>query len=441
MLPNLCSQDLAFDETDSMTSTRGLSQRALKAGGQPISALMHQALANPGLISLAAGFVDPATLPVELAGAAVDDVLADPAEARRALQYGTNAGLPELREALLERFLAADKTTAAETGLNLNHIVMTAGSNELLHLLGDTLFDPGDIVLCGAPEYFVFLGLLSNLSVRAIGVTVDADGLIPAALEEQLEQLEAAGELDRVKAIYITSYYSNPSTATLSVERRPQIVELAQRYSRRHPIYVIDDAAYRDLRYEGQETPSLRAFDPTGETVIVAQTFSKCFSPGIRVGYGILPEGLIEPVLNQKGNIDFGAPNFGQHLIWKVLERGVLDGHIARLRSSYRSKLRAMLSAADEHLAGIDGVSWSKPTGGLYVWLTLPEHLAAGPTGPLLKASVAAGVLYVPGEYCFPSEGVPVRRNTIRLSFGVQTEEGIRRGIAALGQAIREVAK
>ena len=127
---------------------------------------MQQALANPELISLAAGFVDPVTLPIELAGAAVDDVLADPVEARRALQYGTNAGLPVLREALLDRFHAADQTTAAETGLNLDRLVITAGSNELLHLLGDTLFDPGDIVLCGAPEYFVFLGLLGNFSVR-----------------------------------------------------------------------------------------------------------------------------------------------------------------------------------------------------------------------------------------------------------------------------------
>lgn len=422
-----------------MTSTSGLSQRAKMAGGQPISHLMHQALANPDLISLAAGFVDPATLPVELAGEAVAALLADPSEARRALQYGTNSGLAPLREALLERFHTADGTTRAETGLTLDNLVVTAGSNELLHLLADTLFDPGDIVLCGAPEYFVYLGVLGNLDVRAIGVAIDDQGMIPEALEAELTRLDAAGELGRVKAIYITSYYSNPSTVTLSAARRPQIVALAERYSRAHRIYVIDDAAYRELRYAGDDTPSLRAYDSSGETVIVAQTFSKCFSPGIRVGYGILPRALVEPVLNQKGNIDFGAPNFTQHLIWNVIERGQLDAHVERLRASYRSKLAAMLDALEEHLGDIPGVSWRRPTGGLYVWLELPEGLAAGPASKLFGAAVAAGVLYVPGEYCFPREGVPVRRNSIRLSFGVQNEPGIVRGIAALGRAIRDV--
>ncbi|MBL9122503.1 MAG: PLP-dependent aminotransferase family protein [Planctomycetaceae bacterium] len=422
-----------------MTSTSGLSQRAKMAGGQPISHLMHQALANPNLISLAAGFVDPATLPVELAGEAVAALLADPTEARRALQYGTNSGLAPLREALLERFHTADGTTPAETGLTLDNLVVTAGSNELLHLLADTLFDPGDIVLCGAPEYFVYLGVLGNLDVRAIGVAIDDQGMIPEALEAELARLDAAGELSRVKAIYITSYYSNPSTVTLSAARRPRIVALAERYSRAHRIYVIDDAAYRELRYAGDDTPSLRAYDSSGETVIVAQTFSKCFSPGIRVGYGILPRALVEPVLNQKGNIDFGAPNFTQHLIWNVIERGQLDAHVERLRASYRSKLAAMLDALEEHLGDIPGVSWRRPTGGLYVWLELPEGLAAGPASKLFGAAVAAGVLYVPGEYCFPREGVPVRRNSIRLSFGVQNEPGIARGIAALGRAIRDV--
>jgi 2-aminoadipate transaminase len=124
---------------------------------------MQQALAHPELISLAAGFVDNETLPVELTRLALDDLLANPTEARRALQYGTNAGFAPLRGMLLDRFHAADQAAAAETGLTLEQVVITAGSNELLHLIGDTLFDPGDIVLCPAPDYFVFLGMLGNL--------------------------------------------------------------------------------------------------------------------------------------------------------------------------------------------------------------------------------------------------------------------------------------
>ena len=305
MLPVLRSRSRASHESTAMKTPSGLSQRAQRAGGQPISFLMQQALAHPELISLAAGFVDNETLPVELTKLALDDLLTNPTEARRALQYGTNAGFSPLRAMLLDRFHAADQTAAAETSLTLDQVVVTAGSNELLHLIGDTLFDPGDIVLCPAPDYFVFLGMLGNLSVRAIGVESDADGVIPEALDDRLRRLEASGELSRVKAIYLTSYFSNPATSTLSTTRRPAVVELAQRYSRAQRIYVIEDAAYRELRYAGPDLPSLRAFDESGETVIVAQTFSKCFSPGVRVGYGILPLALVEPILNQKGNIDF----------------------------------------------------------------------------------------------------------------------------------------
>jgi len=281
------------------------------------------------------------------------------------------------------------------------------------------------------------LGLLASLGARAVGVAIDAHGMIPESLEDQLERREAAGELERVKAIYMTSYYENPSTVTLSLPRRAEIVELARRYSRAAPIYVIDDAAYRELRYAGQDLPSLRAFDEDGATVIVAETFSKSFSPGVRVGWGVLPEELVEPVSNLKASIDFGSPNLNQHLMHAVLQAGLFEPHVAQLRASYRAKLDAMLRALDEFLAGIRGVKWRRPSGGLYVWLELPEGLPAGPGGELIEHALAEGVLYVPGEYCYPPEGQAVRANTIRLSFGVQTPENIRRGIEALARAIR----
>src|SRR4029079_11958906 len=204
-------------------------------------------------------------------------------------------------------------------------------------------------------------------------------------------------------------------------------------------IYVIEDAAYRELRYAGDDLPSLRSFDPEGDTVSVAETFSKSFSPGIRVGWGILPKALVEPVCNQKGNIDFGAPNFNQHVMAEVLRQGSFDPHIQLLRAAYREKLFAMLDAADEHLAKIPGVQWQRPTGGLYVWLTLPSKLDAGPDSLLMQRALDAGVLYVPGEYCYPSQGQPMQRNMIRLSFGVQSPENIRQGIASLALAIKSV--
>ncbi len=268
-------------------------------------------------------------------------------------------------------------------------------------------------------------------------MAIDEQGIIPEALRESLERLEKAGERQRVKAIYVTSYFENPSTVTLPVERREAIVEIAKRHSQPAPIYVIDDAAYRELRYSGTDVPSLRAFDESGETVIVAETFSKSFSPGVRVGWGILPEELVGPVSGLKATIDFGSPHLNQQLMSAVFERGLFEPHLALLRQNYQLKMDAMLGAMDDFLGGIAGVRWNRPSGGLYVWLELPEGMDAGPGGLLIEHALAEGVLYVPGEYCYPSAGFPARKDRIRLSFGVQSPENIRRGVEALSRAIR----
>jgi 2-aminoadipate transaminase len=396
---------------------------------------MRLALARPELVSLAAGFVDQESLPVSETQSALDGLLADTTRARAALQYGTNAGHAGLREAVLARFVAHEGPPASSPP-SIERVVLTAGSNQLLHLVGEVLFDPGDLVLCAAPSYFVYLGLLAGLGVRSVGVPIDNEGIISAALEDELARRQREGELPRVKAIYVTSYFDNPSSVTLSRARRQAIVEIAQRWSKSTKIYVIDDTAYRDLRYEGDDLPSLRAFDQEGDTVIVAETFSKSFSPGIRVGWGILPAALVEPVLRQKANIDFGSPNFNQHLMAAVLERGLFEPHVAMLRQAYRVKLAAMLDALHDSLGTVEGAAWQNPQGGLYVWLGVREDIDTGPGGRLLELAMDEGVLYVPGEYCYPVEGQPRRKNYIRLSFGVQTPGNIRRGIAALARAI-----
>ena len=419
----------------------GLSRRAGWAGGEPIAnLLMAKTLAHPELVSLAAGFVDHQTLPAEPTRQALDAIWSDPEQVRAGLQYGTTIGYPPLREAVLERTLQADGCARRELNLSVDQVVITAGSNQLLYLVSDVLLDPGDVVLCGAPSYFVYLGTIGNLGVRAVGVETDRHGLIPEAIEAELARLEAAGELRRIKAIYVTTYYDNPSGVTLAAERRAALVEIAQRWSRQSKIYVIEDVAYRELRYYADDTPSLRAFDPEGETVVQAGTFSKSFSPGIRVGWGILPPRLVEPVLAQKGNLDFGSPTLSQHLMAKVLQMGLFDPHVERLRAGYREKIDVILGAADELLSPIEGIQWVRPTGGLYVWLRLPEAIDAGLSGPLFDRAVAEGVLYVPGEYCYPKLGQAPRKNMIRLSFGIQSCQGIRRGIEALARAIRQVS-
>ncbi|MCA9120480.1 MAG: PLP-dependent aminotransferase family protein [Planctomycetaceae bacterium] len=407
------------------------SRRATLAEGQPISELMSRALDNPGLISLAAGFVDGQSLPVDIVREVMADLLGDHAEARAMLQYGATPGLPALRREILNQCTPMD--SRQET---LDRVVITAGSNQLLHLVAESLLDPGDIVLCAAPTYLVFLGTLANLGAKSWSVQTDDGGMIPEALEETLAQLADAGELAKVKAIYLVPYFDNPSGITMPAERVQRIVAIAKQWSHRTRIHVIADEAYRELRYKGEDVPSVIEFDDDGETVIVAGTFSKSFSPGVRIGWGILPEHLVGPVCAQKGNIDFGSPNLNQHLMAEVLRRGLFSAHVETLRSSYSKKLDVMLNAADEYLSPLAGVKWLRPNGGLYVWATLPPQVDTGPAGELFDRSVAEGMLYVPGQYCYPSEGQPVAKNCMRLSFGVQSCEKIREGIAALARAI-----
>ncbi len=237
-----------------------------------------------------------------------------------------------------------------------------------------------------------------------------------------------------MKAIYVVSYYDNPMGVTTSLARRQQLLAIARRWSREGTIYVIEDAAYRELRYYGDDVPSLLALDES-EQVIHAGTFSKPYSPGIRVGWGILPRKLVEPVLAQKGNVDFGSPHFNQVLVATAMELGLFDRHVAGIRESYRSKLDATLEAAHAELVPL-GVKWIPPSGGLYLWLKLPATFDTGVDGPLFQRAVADGVLYVPGECCYPLEGCPRRRDTLRLSFGVPSIEEIRRGVKSLAKAI-----
>lgn len=407
------------------------------AAGQPISMLMAHALENADLLSLAAGFVDEATLPTDAVREACNAIMGDERAARAALQYGSTAGNRRLRAMLLDRFLA-DQSTSLASPPGIDQVVITAGSNQLLHLIAESILDPGDLVLCTAPTYFVFLGTLANVGARGHGIETDDKGMIPESLDDHLAHLNAAGELARVKAIYLVPYFDNPQGITTSPQRTARIVEIAKRWSIDHTIHVIADEAYRELRYSGPQVDSARAYDDDGETVIVAGTFSKSFSPGLRVGWGMLPRNLVEPVCNQKGNMDFGSPNFAQSIICYAVEHGLFDRQIEVLRQGYAPKLQAMLEAADEFLGPIEGTSWTHPTGGLYVWARMPNGLNTGPDGPLFQRAIEEGMLYVPGRYCFPLEGEPVPENTMRLSFGVQTAERIREGMRALATAVRK---
>ena len=428
-----------------MTSRTKLSAAAIRTRPPAITDLMNAALADPGLISLAAGFVDPATLPTGPTAHAVSAIMADPAEGRRALQYGTTQGDPRFRAqlvALQERSDGAGEGAYAEAR---HRVVVTNGSAQLLYLVLEALIDPGDIVLVESPTYFVFLGNLERFGARAIGVDTDADGIRPDSVDATLADLDARGLLDRVKLIYSVSEHGNPTGISLAANRRAALVAVAQKWSTRHHIYVLEDAAYRGLTYAGAEPKSIWGHDRSGDTVILARTFSKAYSPGIKVGYGILPEPLLGPVLRLKGNHDFGTSHLAQSMLATLLADGSYDRHVAALVESYRAKRDVMLGALDEHLGALEGdLHWTRPAGGLFVWLSTPEGLDTGRDGPLFARCRERGVLYVPGAYAFADEPGPAPTRHARLCFGVPPEadlvEGVRRLAMALADCLDLVA-
>ncbi len=435
-------------DTDAPPTTQPalrLSRRWQWASKGAISFLMQQGVENPGVLSLAAGLVDPGSLPVEEAREAAGRLLERDDFARIVLQYGTTAGAERLRRELLSHLASQESCPTDRLGISTDQLLLTTGSQQFLSLVGEILLDPGDICLVASPTYFVFLGVLDGLGAQAIPVATDDDGMRMDALESELARLEAEGLLDRVKLIYLVSYYENPSGASLSEDRREEVVQIARRWSKRQRIFILEDAAYRELRYDGPDLPSVWSFDPDRETVIYTQTFSKSFSPGVRVGYGVAPRDLIAPICDRKGNEDFGSANLNQHLIAQVFEDGHYYPHVEQVRNSYRTKRDAMLTAAAKYFTGIPGVSWVHPHGGLYVWMTLPEGVSTGFDSPLFEqATKVQEVMYVPGELCFaadphlpPDEARP--RNQMRLSFGVQTPAGIDLGMKRLASAVRAI--
>ncbi|MFL5338897.1 MAG: PLP-dependent aminotransferase family protein [Gemmataceae bacterium] len=424
-----------------MSLPLALSAQARRTTDQPITYYMQLALENPQLISLAPGLVDQDSLPVAEVEGVLGELLADPAAARAALQYGTTQGLPALREQVLKLVARLDGVTPGDLGMTADEVVITTGSQQLLYALAETLLDPGDIVVTESPSYFVNHGVLACRGSRVLTVPMDDAGLDVAALERLLEHLATTGELERVKLIYTCNYFQNPSGLTLSAERRPRLVEAARRFSRRHRLLVLEDAAYRELGFAPNSPPSVKSFDRDNRHVIYAGTFSKPCSPGLKTGYALLPKDLVAPLLRLKGIHDFGSSNLNQQILARLMASGAYEKHVLELKPVYRKKCQAMLAALDESFGDWPEVRWTRPAGGMFVWLAMPEEVNTGPDGELLPACMKEGMLYVPGEFCHvPEAEGRLKRNEMRLCYGVEPPERLREAIRRLRRAADRVA-
>ncbi len=434
-----------------------LSALGHRTAPPPISWLMATALARPKLISLAAGFTDNAALPAEISRQLLNKILRSPAAGQAALQYGTTAGEPDLRTLTATHLHNLDSSSSSFSKVKLRmknedaddeaysseRVIITSGSQQLLYLTLEALCDEGDIVLVEDPTYFVFLSILQSRGLQARGVKLDRDGLDLVHLEKILTQLKKSGELRRLKTLYLVTYFQNPTGATTSLAKKSVALKLLKRFERAagHPLYLIEDAAYRELAFERDSTPPTALIVPGArDRVIYAGTYSKPFATGVRVGFGILPEPLYTAVLRIKGNHDFGTANLLQHLLARALATGAYDRHVAKARKNYTRKARVMQRAMAEHFPG--NVEIWEAGGGLYFWARLPKNVFTGRKSKVFQTALKNDVLYVPGELCYaddPSRAKP--DHEMRLSFGCASEASIREGIKRLGAVLNKFVK
>jgi 2-aminoadipate transaminase len=426
----------------------------------PISWLMQTALTRPKLISLAAGFTDNSTLPVEISRRLLNEILRSPKTGRPALQYGITAGEMNLRTLTAKHLHKLDfqssssssslKTKARtrtkyEDGDEKNYsperVLITGGSQQLLYMTLEALCDEGDIILVEDPTYFVFLSILQSRGIKARGVKLERDGIDLVHLEKVLTRLNKSGALRRVKALYLVTYFQNPTGATASLAKKSAALKLLKKFERAagHPIYLLEDAAYRELRFDhGDDIPTALTLPGASERVIYTGTYSKPYAPGARVGFGILPEPLFTTVQRIKGNHDFGTANLLQQLLARALETGLYDKHVAKVQKNYARKARVMKLALAEHFPA--NVEIWESGGGLYFWARLPKGISAGVKSKVFQSALKNDVLYVPGELCYaddPSRAKP--DNEMRISFGSANEENIRKGIARLGKVLKKI--
>jgi len=420
-----------------------LSERTRRLTPPPINWLIEYQLAHPEVISLAAGLVDYETLPGELIQTLSKEIL-NPQGMRKYLQYGTTQGLGELRSEICRLF------NSQEIGSENNHdyyhprpedCVIGTGSQQLLMLIADSLFDPGDIVLIESPTYLVFMGVLEVQGVKCVHIPMDDQGIIPAELEKEISRLKSRGLLSKVKCLYTVDYYQNPSNISLADERKKKVYDIITNAESENPILIIEDAAYRDLAFENIPTWSIKSYDKDNQQVAYTSTFTKPFSPGLKTGYCFLPEILCKAVIQHKGNHDFGSAHYNQGLILQALTSGTYTLQVQTLRERYFEKAKIMYSALKSGLP--DDIQFNMPEGGLYFWLTFPDAIHTGRDHNLFNSCLRNNVLYVPGEYCYavnlleePSDSLGSHK--MRLSYGTVELEEIEEGVERLAKAVKK---
>jgi len=379
------------------------AQRTAGMTASEIRALFAVA-SRPEVVSLAGGMPYLSALPMDTVAETVQRMLAT--EGLTALQYGSGQGDPRLREQILE-VMALEGISA-----HPDDIVVTTGSQQALDLVTRIFIDPGDVVLAEAPSYVGALGVFSAYQADVVHVASDEDGLVPHALEETIQALESQGR--RIKFLYSVPNFHNPAGTTLSLERRPQVLDICQR----HGILVLEDNPYGLLGFDREPYPAMRAASEEG--VVYLGSFSKTFAPGLRVGWALAPHAVREKLVLASESAILCPSAYAQMTVSTYLATSDWRAQIKVYRELYRERRDAMVDALH---AQLPQARWTHPDGGFYVWLTLPDGVNAK---AMLPRAVTERVAYVPGTAFF-ADGTGHQH--VRLSYCYPDPDRIREGV------------
>jgi 2-aminoadipate transaminase len=378
--------------------------RRTSMAGDALTAILSLA-DSTDVITFSGGFPAPETFPVDILRTLTTELLED--DVAVALQYSPTEGLASVRATV------SDMLTTAQ-GQTPDDVLITSGGIEALQLLARTFVDRGDLVMVEAPTYLGAIMAFAGFEADVAGIGVDDGGLRVDELETAL-----AASPRSPKLLYVIPDHQNPTGLSLAVERRAALVDVCRRYG----VLLVEDVAYRDLGFDGQAPPSLWSMGP--DVVVQIGTFSKVFMPGVRLGWAVGPAPVIAAMTAAKQNSDQCSGALGQMLMAKYVGGGHLARNLVAARSLYASRAQTMVSALEANMP--DGVSWTTPKGGFFVWLTAPEGID---TRELVAPAARLGVAYVPGSPFFTdTRGT----NCIRLAYSRASKTDITEGIRRLG--------
>lgn len=390
--------------------THGMSSSAIRE--------LLKVASIPGMISFGGGFPAPEVFPIEKFKEASDTVLSECG--MQALQYGQTEGYQPLRE------LIANNASKYGIQVSSDNVLITTGSQQALDLLGKIFINRGDRVLVESPTYLGAIQAWNAYGVSYVTIDADDDGMQTDQLKELINT--------NIKFIYALPNFQNPTGTTLPLERRKQLIEVANQFG----VPIIEDDPYGQLRYEGDHLPPVvvlddeirsKEFPVYSGNVIYTSTFSKILAPGLRLAWVVAPVEVIKKLVQAKQGTDLNTSTLNQYLAYELAKLPWMHEHILTIRSCYRERRDVMLQALEEYMP--EGTHWTKPKGGLFLWVSLPKGYD---TTKIFPKAIEEKVAYVPGTPFHPNGG---GENTMRLNFSASKPELIWEGIQRLGKVIK----